>query len=315
MKKNTLSKGLVGAWLIATILAFTACSSDDSNMEYIQKDNNVTASTGTSTSVSPYTLTLQAVSKGKDITTKGDVENVTLFVFDENYNYLETKTIDKSTVLNRRTISIAANATDKITVVAYAGLTNNKEEVSSLNQNSILTDLRVQLKQNNGQVTNSPSDLFHGQLSIDRASVTRAEEAPVLSIERKVAELSLTTTGIATKFGTTSGDFYYKIKTSSSMVNYNGEIAGEEVEYILPATMNANGKLTADHLAILPSDDVTIELYRDDILVLSSKNLKNTQELSVSASEQLDIVFDATKANLSLIVAAWGQVINRVTVG
>lgn len=313
MKKNILSKGLVSAWLIATVLAFTACSSEDSNMEYIQKDNT-TASTGSSTAVNPYTLVLKALSDGKDVTTKGDVEGVTLFVFDENYDYVETKTIDKSTVLNRRTISIAANATEKITVVAYAGLTNNKEEVSSLNQNSILTDLRVQLKQNNGQVT-SPSDLFYGQISIDRASVTRSDDAQVLSIERKVAEFSLTTTGIANKFGTTTGDFYYKIKTSTSMINYNGEVTGENVEYILPATVNAAGNLVADNIAVLPSDDVTIELYRDDILVLSSKNLKNTQELSISASEQLDIVFDAVKANLSMVVAAWGQVINRVTVG
>lgn len=313
MKKNTLLKGLVSTWMVATILAFTACSSEDSNMEYIQKET-VVENTNSKTTANPYSLVLKALSDGKDVTTKGDVENVTLFVFDENYDYVETKTIDKATVLNRRTIQIAANATDKITVVAWAGLTNNKEEVSSLNQNSILTDLRVQLKQNNGQVTNSPSDLFYGLLSIDRASVTRSEDAQVLSIERKVAEFSLTTTGIAKKFGTTTGDFYYKIKTSTSMINYNGEVAGESVEYILPATVNATGNLVAGNIAVLPSDDVTIELYRDDILVLSSKNLRNTEELSISASEQLDIVFDIYKANLSMVVAAWGQVINRVAV-
>jgi hypothetical protein len=313
MKTNTLSKGLAGAWIIANAFAFTACSSEDSNAEYVQNEVAVANNTAAKAE-NPYSLVLKALSDGKDITTKGDVENVTLFVFDENYDFVETKSIDKATVLNRRTIQIAADATEKITVVAWAGLNNNKEEVSSLNQNSILTDLRVQLKQNNGQVTTSPGDLFYGQISIDRASVTRSEDAQVLSIERKMAEFSLTTTGIAKKFGTTEGDFYYKIRTSTSMINHNGEVKGESVEYILPATVNAAGNLTADNIAVLPSADVTIELYRDDILILSSKNVRNSQELSISASQQLNIVFDICKANLSLVVAAWGQVVNRVSV-
>jgi len=313
MKTNKLSKGLASAWIIANAFAFTACSSEDSNTEYLQKEVAV-ASDPSAKAETPYSLVLKALSGGKDITTKGDVESVTLFVFDENYEFVETKTIDKATVLNRRTIQIAAGATEKITVVALAGLTNNKEEVSSLNQNSLLTDLRVQLKQNNGQVTTSPGDLFYGQTAISRADVTRAEDAQELAIERKVAEFSLTTTGIDKKFGTTEGDFYYKVKTTTSLINHNGEVEGESAEYILPATVNAAGNLTAGNIAVLPSDDVTIELYRDDIMVLSSKNLRNTQELSINASQQLNIVFDICKANLNVVVAAWGQVVNRVIV-
>ncbi|MDR2968824.1 MAG: FimB/Mfa2 family fimbrial subunit [Tannerellaceae bacterium] len=312
MKTNSILKILAGAWILASALTFTSCSSDDSNSEYIQ--NEVAIANNADTNTTTYSLVLKALSGGKDITTKGDVDGVTLFVFDDNYEFIESKNIDKATVLNRRTIQIAAGSTEKITIVAWAGLNNNKEEVSSLNQNSILTDLRVQLKQNNGQVTNFPGDLFHGQISIDRANMTRSEEARELSIERKVAEFSLTTTGIAKKFGTIDGDFYYKIRTSTSMIDHNGEVAGESVEYILPATINAAGNLTADNIAVLPSSDVTIELYRDDILVLSSKNLKNTQELAIGASQQLDIVFDIYKVSQSMVVAAWGQVINRVTV-
>lgn len=282
-------------------------------MEYIEKEKAV--ANNENAAINPYTFVVKAFSGKKDVTTNGDVNGVTLFVFDENYEFVEKKDIDKATVLNRRTIQISAPNTEKITVVAWAGLTNNKEEVSSLNQNNILSDLRVQLKQNNGQVTTPPSDLFYGQISIDRASMTRSEDSQILSIERKVAELSLTTTGIAKKFDTTEGDFYYVIRTSTSVVNHNGEYSGSDVEYILPAQVNELGNLIADNIAVLPSADITIELYRDDIMVMSSKNLKNTENLSVNASEQLDIVFDINKANLSLLVAAWGQVVNRVTVG
>ncbi|MDF9829886.1 FimB/Mfa2 family fimbrial subunit [Parabacteroides sp. PF5-6] len=313
MKKNTLSKGLVAAWLIATVMAFTACSSEDSTMEYIQAEASAEVVTKAAAASNPYSIVLKAFSNNKDITTKGDVDSVTLFVFDENYDYVETRTIDKATVLNRRTISIQANGTDSITVVAWAGLTNKKEEVSSLNQNSILSDLRVQLKQNNGQVT-SPSDLFHGQITIGRPSATRTENVQTLAIERKVAELSLTTTGIAKKFGNTNGDFYYKIKTATSAINHDGTFAGKEVEYIVPATANKAGNLVAANIAILPSDDITIELYKNDVLVLSSKKLRNSQELSLNASELFNITFDACKYRLDLIVAAWGQTIHAVNV-
>ncbi|MDF9829873.1 FimB/Mfa2 family fimbrial subunit, partial [Parabacteroides sp. PF5-6] len=103
MKKNTLSKGLVAAWLIATVMAFTACSSEDSTMEYIQAEASAEVVTKAAAASNPYSIVLKAFSNNKDITTKGDVDSVTLFVFDENYDYVETRTIDKATVLNRRT--------------------------------------------------------------------------------------------------------------------------------------------------------------------------------------------------------------------
>ena len=60
------------------------------------------------------------------------------------------------------------------------------------------------------------------------------------------------------------GNFYYKVKKTTASFDHNGKLTGEEIEYIIPATMAAKGNVVADNTAILPASDVTIELYKDD---------------------------------------------------
>ncbi|RKU61254.1 hypothetical protein DWW91_27490, partial [Parabacteroides sp. AF17-3] len=90
---------------------------------------------------------------------------------------------------------------------------------------------------------------------------------------------------------------------------------GEEIEYIIPATMDAKGNVIADNTAILPASDVTIELYKDDNMILSSKNVKNLEKVSVNEGEQSEITFDLSKNNCNIVVADWDTVITHVTIG
>jgi len=67
--------------------------------------------------------------------------------------------------------------------------------------------------------------------------------------------------------------------------------------------------------AALPASDVTIELYKDDNMILSSKNVKNLEKVSVNEGEQSEITFDLSKNNCNIVVADWGTVITHVTIG
>ena len=111
------------------------------------------------------------------------------------------------------------------------------------------------------------------------------------------------------------GNFYYKVKKTKASFDHNGELTGEEIEYIIPATMDAKGNVIADNTAILPASDVTIELYKDDNMILSSKNVKNLEKVSVNEGEQSEITFDLSKNNCNIVVADWGTVITHVTIG
>lgn len=92
-------------------------------------------------------------------------------------------------------------------------------------------------------------------------------------------------------------------------------MTGNDIEYIIPATLNDNGNLTTGTFSILPADNMTIELYRDDVLVLSSENVKNSEIVATNKGEQTNIVFDLSRNNINVSVSDWGTVFQYVTVG
>ncbi|MDL2256363.1 FimB/Mfa2 family fimbrial subunit, partial [Parabacteroides sp. OttesenSCG-928-K15] len=300
MRTNILSKGLFTIIALSAALSFTACSSDsDSNFSNTEVAATTTSEADFSIKIKTYNAS------GRDVTTYGDVSDVTLYIFNESQDLISSQKIEKAAILNGKTIQIHAKSANRITVVAWAGLTNNKEEVSSLTKADIFSDLRVQLKQNNGQVTTPPSDLYHGKLTLDRAQ-TKADDVTILTVNRKVGHLTLSARNITEA----TGDFYFKVKAATSALNFDGQAEGNQVEYIVPATMNENGVLVADNgINVIPSDDVTVELYRNDVLMLSSKNFKNTENMSVKEGKSATISFDASNiSNSRYAVVSWGQV-------
>ena len=165
----------------------------------------------------------------------------------------------------------------------------------------------------NGVAAALPGDLFYGQVTLKSTSTKASAET--LKIERKVSSISLITKGVIKVLDSREGNFYYKVKKTKASFDHNGELTGEEIEYIIPATMDAKGNVIADNTAILPASDVTIELYKDDNMILSSKNVKNSEKVSVNEGEQSEITFDLSKNNCNIVVADWGTVITHVTIG
>ena len=103
--------------------------------------------------------------------------------------------------------------------------------------------------------------------------------------------MSILTKGALKVFDSKESNYYYKIKRTKSSFNCNGELTGNDIGYIIPATLNDNGNLTTGTFSILPADNMTIELYRDDVLVLSSENVKNSENVAANEGEQTNIVF------------------------
>ena len=125
----------------------------------------------------------------------------------------------------------------------------------------------------------------------------------------------ITEKGALKVFDSKEGNYYYKIKRTKSSFNCNGELTGNDIGYIIPATLNDNGNLTTGTFSILPADNMTIELYRDDVLVLSSENVKNSENVAANEGEQTNIIFDLSRNNINISISEWGTVIQHVTVG
>ena len=305
-KGKIFTNCLFSIWTLSVVLSFASCSADSDSNSII--DERVPLETE-----APFSVILKAYSENQDVTAKGYVNSTTLYVFDENNDFYKQITVSKNQMLQAEPVEISCPGSDKITVVAWAGLSNESEEISNMNQANIISDLQVSLKQNNGVANSLPGDLFYGQITLQRSS-TKAS-AQELKVERKVSSMSIMTKGVTKVFDSKEGNFYYKIKRTKSSFNCNGELTGNDVEYIIPATLNEKGNLSTGTFSILPANDVTIELYRDDVLVLSSENVKNAENVAVNEGEQTNIVFDLSRNNININVSDWGTVVQYVTVG
>ena len=297
-------------WTLSVILSFASCSADGDS--YSVEDSQVPLNVE-----APFSVILKAYSENQDITSKGDVKSTTLYVFDENDDFYKQITVDRDYLLQVKPVEISCPGSKKITVVAWAGLSNDSEEISNMNQANIISDLQVSLKNNNGVANSLPSDLFYGQVTVYRSATKSA--AQELKIERKVSSMSILTKGVFKVFDSKEGNYYYKIKSTKSSFNSNGELTGNDIEYIIPATLNEKGNLTVSTetgtFSILPTNNATIELYRDDIMILSSKNVTNSENVAINEGEQTNIIFDLSRNNISVDVSDWNTVVRYVTVG
>ena len=311
MKKGRIfTNCIVAVCTLITMVAFASCSADSDSSYGI--DDSVINSASSKTEA-PFSVVLKAYSDNKDITVKGDVDQTTLFIFDQSGDFYKQMTVDRTYLLQAKPIEIACPGSDQITVVAWAGLSGENENISALNQANIISDLQVSLKQNNGVAASLPGDLFYGQVTLKSTSTKASSET--LKIERKVSSVSLITKGVIKVLDSRDGNFYYKIKKTKSSFNHNGELTGEDIEYIIPATMNDKGNVVADNTTILPASDITIELYKDDKIILSSENVKNLEKVSINEGELSELTFDLSRNSGNIVVADWGSVIQHVTIG
>ena len=181
-----------------------------------------------------------------------------------------------------------------------------------MSQANIISDLQVSLKQNNGVAATLPGDLFYGQVTLKSASTKSGAET--LKIERKVSSISLITKSVIKVLDSKEGNFYYKVKNTKGSFNHNGELTGEDIEYIIPATLNEKGNVVAENSTILPASNITVELYKDDKMILSSENVKNLEKVSVNEGELSELTFDLSRNSGNIVVTDWGTVIQHVTI-
>ena len=279
--------------VILTVLSFSACT-DDSN------DVVATTSEVIEQAEVPFSVVLKAMnSDGNDITTKGEVNGATLFVFDQNNDFFEQINVNKSTILSRRAIDINCPNSNDITVIAWSGINSGNEEISNMSKANIISDLQVSLKENNG-IANIPSDLFYGQVTLHKNSSTKSTVSNELQIIRKTSIFQLSTKGL--------------IKNTKSSLDYNGNPTGEEVEFAFPASFDEKGNLTTETQAIFPAQNITVELYKDGNLIFSSEKDKNGELFAATPGKRTEITFKYSgEVSANITIADWATVIQHIT--
>ncbi len=296
----------VTLFTLITTIALSSCGSAEG-------DSIIDEKIPLSTDV-PFYITLKAYSGSEDVTSQGRVGNASLYVFDENDNFYTQMTVDKSYLLEAKPIAINCPNSKKITVAVWSGISSDKENISSMSKANILSDLKVSINNENGIASNQPTDMFYGKTVIYKNATTKAQTQE-LKIESKVASMAILTKNVATSINDTNATYTYKIKSTKCSYNANGELTGNDIEFVVPAKVGDNGCVVSGTFFIIPSSNITIELVKDGNTILSSKNLQNTENVSVNAGEKTIATFDFTRQNSNLYVANWNSVSQIVEVG
>lgn len=280
---------------IVLIVLFSCSSGNDVVLEEV-----VTPSPG----INNFIVELQVLSNEQDITTRGKLSVVSLFVFDSDNHFIEKVDVGKNTILNRRPVELSYPGIDSIRIVAWGGLQG--VDVASMKAFGIISNLTVSLKHAKG-LADMPGDLFFGQVDLSRP---RSESEPVmLTMVRKTSALNLLVVGIPEKFGTTEGVFSFRLKCSYNVYDYKGELTGDAVEYVIPAYVDAGGDLSIDKAIIFPTSCLEIRLYRNAEEVFSVSRNEDGDKIEALVGEQLGVLYDLSDDVYMLHESAWDTII------
>ena len=109
-----------------------------------------------------YTLKLKVENiKGDDITEYGWMESTDLYIFDENLNYLEKRSLDKNFIRSRNEIVLDGYTADRSLRIVAWGNVNALGEKQSVSEAQTIEDLKVMLKSQDGLAV-TPDSLYYG---------------------------------------------------------------------------------------------------------------------------------------------------------
>lgn len=309
--KFSTNKSIITSAITFVIISLAACSAGSEDIPSLTPDKTASVP---ATTAHQFSLKVTLVdNEGHNITSQNVLNDISLFVFDQYNKFHSQICVDSQRIIEKRDIEITCAEADQITVIAWGGIAGDRETIAHLTKgSSSIGDLMVSLKQEKG-IANPAGDLFYGQLLIRKAIHSKnATASNELVMERKAASISLSTSGITPS----NSDIYsYKIKNAKSAFNYNGELTGETIEYIIPASFNEKGNLTSNATPIFPSPAITIELYRNDELVFSAHKDQGERNLAAKSGKLLDISFDYhTTLYVETMILPWGTVYQDVTI-
>lgn len=274
-----------------------------------------------------YKLYLRAENvRGDDITVLGQVRDVSLYVFDENENYLETRALDKNFITTRQEIVLTNYPADKkLHLVAWGNLGDKTNQ--QITEPKTLNDLKLMLKSNNG-IAQSPDSLYYGSKEV-LATGGGVSQNDTLVVRIKTGTITIKTEGVQ-NITKSPDELGFAMDNTLDTYDAAGEQTGSEVSY-QPGSMydasisewRTTGEVSAETVGkaggmqnVFPGDDLTFTLSRNGSDLMKVNKLLNVETgveetPSVPAGGRLDIIFkfaDDGTISARMRVSPWGVV-------
>ena len=272
----------------------------------------------------PFQVTIKALDADRrDITELGDVQQVLLFVFDENDKIFDTFILSEQEVKQRKLIDIQLRfpATKSFKFIAWANL-DDKVDYSEISTVQELSHLYVKLKKQSGRsinnnIAHSPGDLFYGNLQVPTPiGDAQAGQVHTIEIERMTVGVTISAISLKQWNGGKEGTYSYLVRESYDRCDCHGDIMGEKVNYAPLCSLNEDGNLLAPIFYAFPPEKgegfVVDILYNGEVIYTVDSDSKGAM-FSIEKGRTLNIIIDF-RANLQIIseITPWNVVFQYV---
>lgn len=274
-----------------------------------------------------YNLTLKVENAdGGDITTYGLVEDASVYVFDENLNYLETRHLDKDFILSKSEIQFSQYPDNKkLKLVAWGNMAGQNQTVSEAQK---IEDLKLMLKKQDG-MAQSPDSLYYGSKEVVTQGSGIAGGNGELPIRLKTSTVTMKTIGLPTAVQTyglkSASAFDFYMNRTLDTYDYAGSLTGDSIAYHPEGVYDANQEWMSKGIVDKPDrggkqntfagQNLSFSIYKNGELLQTVTEAFNVdtgknEPFRVDEGGRLDVLFEFKEGTISarMIITPWGVV-------
>ena len=202
-----------------------------------------------------YRLYVKAIDvDGNDITTSGDVREMSLFVFNDTGEMVDIIRVDGDHVKSRKSINfdVGYPGSESYTFVAWANSQNASVVVPDPSHIKRLEDLSITLSRK-GNMGLSPDDLFYGKLEVPTqyGGLGYAPDQTIV-VMRKTCQVNVEVKHLKEWNHHLEGKYSLVLRETLDTYDHEGKLIGNNVSYI-PAVTMEDGVLRAPSFRTFPT--------------------------------------------------------------
>lgn len=231
-----------------------------------------------------------------------EIEDVTLFVFDEDSCFLH-----KVETTAGRTVMIEGPVDSTLHVVAWGNLRDEGHSYAEPRRGDRLTDCHVVLKPRTRAATpaHSPGDLFRGHLVLEGDDAADR----VLPIYREVGSMSITVRRVGAYTGIVDHSFFVTVRETFSWLCFDGCLVGDRISYHPEGSFTS--KSNADEYVIpafrlFPESGIAIDLYQGTTRVATISSDSEGKPIAIEKNRLTEVEIDlGASLEVSVTLTDW----------
>lgn len=263
-----------------------------------------------------YKLTLKVENfLGEDITGKGWRNNTSLYIFDENLNFLEIRKLDKEFVQSRKEIVLDNYpASRQLRIIAWSDVNvlGDKQVVSEA---QTIQELTVMLKSQDGLAV-TPDSLYYGSQLVTTKAGGVAQNTEIV-IRPKVGTVEIETIGLQEELlrrGLTNvNECEFSLNNTLNGFNYEGELIGDSVRYKPEGNWNKNQQewYTPVDQTALPGQGMAVSISANGVsLGTGYVDAEYNEPIQVKVGQKtlLRLTWEDGNLSVRMSIRPWGVV-------